>query len=82
LIDGQLPDQCLFVGSGSAGSILDPGMTANKGGTPAPVAVFLPDGTAREDAQICFGRPGLLSVTLKLRALTGAVTQVGQGRSR
>jgi Tfp pilus assembly protein FimT len=38
--------------------------------------VFLPDGSAREDAEICLCSPGARSVTLRLRALTAAVTTV------
>jgi hypothetical protein len=36
--------------------------------------VFLPDGTAREDAEIVFQVPGARSATLSLRALTGIVS--------
>ncbi len=42
------------------------------------VAVFLPDGTARDDAEVRFEVKGALPKTVKLRALTGAVT-VQQG---
>jgi type II secretory pathway pseudopilin PulG len=38
------------------------------------VAVFLPDGTARGDAEIRFEIKGALPKTVKLRGLTGAVT--------
>jgi type II secretory pathway pseudopilin PulG len=44
------------------------------------VAVFLPDGTARDDAEIRFQVKGALPKTVKLRALTGGVT-VQQGAS-
>jgi len=36
--------------------------------------VFLPDGTARDDAEIVFQARGARPILLKLRALTGAVT--------
>jgi Tfp pilus assembly protein FimT len=38
------------------------------------VAVFLPDGTARDDAEIRFQVKGALPKTIKLRALTGGVS--------
>jgi prepilin-type N-terminal cleavage/methylation domain-containing protein len=38
------------------------------------VAVFLPDGTARDDAAIRLQVPGTAPKSVKLRALTGAVT--------
>ena len=37
-------------------------------------AVFLPDGTSRQDVEVVFGGRGSRELTLKLRALTGAVT--------
>jgi len=37
-------------------------------------AVFLPDGTAREDVEICFQVRGARPATLQLRGLTGATT--------
>ena len=37
--------------------------------------VFLPDGTATQDVEIIFGADGTLGIVMKLRALTGAVTQ-------
>jgi prepilin-type N-terminal cleavage/methylation domain-containing protein len=44
------------------------------------VAVFLPDGTARDDAELFFQAPGSRAMVLRLRALTGIVTSrtVGQ----
>jgi Tfp pilus assembly protein FimT len=48
------------------------------------VAVFLPDGTARDDAEVRFQVKGALPKTVKLRGLTGAVTvhQEGGGGAR
>jgi Tfp pilus assembly protein FimT len=40
----------------------------------ATVAVFLPDGTARDDAEVRFQVKGTVPKSVKLRALTGAVT--------
>jgi hypothetical protein len=37
-------------------------------------AVFLPDGSAREDVEICFQVRGARPATLQLRGLTGATT--------
>lgn len=72
VIEGQLPEACLFVTMGAG--IIDDKLTANTGVGPwKAVAVFLPDGTARDDMELSFGRPGLMRVTLKLRALTGSV---------
>lgn len=47
------------------------------------VAVFLPDGTARSDAEIRFTVKGARPATVRLRALTGAVsvqTEGGEGK--
>ena len=44
------------------------------------VAVFLPDGTARDDAEIRFQVKGAMPKSVKLRALTGGVS-VQQGTS-
>jgi hypothetical protein len=38
------------------------------------LAVFLPDGTAREDAQILVQARAARAILLELRSLTGAVT--------
>jgi Tfp pilus assembly protein FimT len=43
------------------------------------VAVFMPDGTARDDAEIRFQVKGAMPKTLKLRGLTGSVTVQQQG---
>jgi Tfp pilus assembly protein FimT len=43
------------------------------------VAVFLPDGTARDDAEVRFQVKGAQPKSVKLRALTGAVTVRQQG---
>jgi prepilin-type N-terminal cleavage/methylation domain-containing protein len=40
----------------------------------SPRAVFFPDGTAREDVTVVLGEKGGRTMTLFLRALTGAVT--------
>jgi type II secretory pathway pseudopilin PulG len=40
----------------------------------SPVAVFMPDGTAREDVEIVFQVKGARPMSIHLRALTGAIT--------
>jgi hypothetical protein len=39
-----------------------------------PVAVFLPDGTAAEDAMVSFQKGGSRPIIMRLRALTGVAT--------
>jgi len=75
-VTGKLPEPCLFVPNGTG--IIDPGTTASQGGALKSVAVFLPDGTARDDVDLSFGRPGLARATLRLRAITGAVNLMSQ----
>jgi prepilin-type N-terminal cleavage/methylation domain-containing protein len=78
-IDGILPEGCLFVGNESG--LVDVAATPAKGGTMVSKVVFLPDGTAREDVDLSFGRPGLPRVTLRLRALTGNITQLNPNKA-
>jgi len=40
------------------------------------VAIFLPDGTAQDDVEICFEMKGTRPVTLKLRSITGTIKTV------
>jgi len=75
VLPGKLPEPCLFVPNGTG--IIDPSMTS-QGGSLKAVAVFLPDGTARDDVDVSFGRAGLARATLRLRAITGAVNLVTQ----
>ena len=80
--EGDLPDPCIFGQSDGDIASGDPAGTSSQtspSGSWRAVAVFLPDGTARADAALIFGRPGLPSVTLNLRALTGSISQVGFG---
>ena len=80
--EGDLPDPCIF---GQSDSDIAGGNPTGISSQTAPsgswraVAVFLPDGTARADASLVFGSPGLPTVTLNLRALTGSVSQTGFG---
>jgi prepilin-type N-terminal cleavage/methylation domain-containing protein len=80
--EGDISDPCIFGQSDGDVQGGDPNGTSSQtapSGTWRAVAVFLPDGTARADAALVFGRPGLPSVTLNLRALTGSVSQTGYG---
>lgn len=53
-----------------------PGSSSGQGssGEWSSLAVFLPDGTAREDVQLLFQVKGTPRTVLQLRAMTGAVT--------
>lgn len=73
-IEGRLPDNCLFLQE--AAGVIDSQMRPTDSGSTALVVAFQPDGAARDDAEIHFGRPGLPCVTLRVRALTGQVSQV------
>jgi type II secretory pathway pseudopilin PulG len=66
-------------GSNSNGQSSPPQSSPSSDGL-TTVAVFLPDGTARDDAEIRFQVKGALPKTIKLRALTGGVS-VQQGTS-
>jgi hypothetical protein len=80
--EGDIPDPCIFGQSDGDIAGGDPNGTSSQtspSGSWRAVAVFLPDGTARADAALIFGRPGLPSVTLNLRALTGTISQTGYG---
>jgi prepilin-type N-terminal cleavage/methylation domain-containing protein len=62
--------------NGAAGPVDDgpaPGGDVPAGGW-TTAAVFLPDGTARDDAELLFRARGSRPVSLRLRALTGIVT--------
>jgi prepilin-type N-terminal cleavage/methylation domain-containing protein len=73
IVEGELPEGVLFTSSETA--------FAGTTSAPAPgadwdmvVAVYLSDGTARDDAQIYFGKAGQRVLGLRLRGLTGAVS--------
>jgi len=70
--EGDLPSPCAFVESGEA---IMGNAGGGGGGEWKSIAIFLPDGTARDDAKVHFGRQGLPTATLKLRALTGTISQ-------
>jgi Tfp pilus assembly protein FimT len=60
-IESSLPEGVAFTAAG----------TAEGSGEPL---VFLPDGTARDDAEVVFQVQGARTTALHLRALTGAIT--------
>ena len=73
IVEGELPEGVLFTST----------ETAFTGATEAPapgpdwglvVAVYLSEGTARDDAKIYFGKAGQRVLGLQLRALTGAIS--------
>jgi Tfp pilus assembly protein FimT len=73
---GDIPDPCFFGTSPDAFQGAAGPQASSSGGNWRAVVVFLPNGTARDDATLTFGRAGLPPATLKLRALTGAISQV------
>jgi prepilin-type N-terminal cleavage/methylation domain-containing protein len=73
VVEGRLPHGVRFATKDTA---VDPGSEESDGGTYTPVAVFLPDGSASDDAQVHFGSGGSAGVTLNLRKLTGTATTV------
>ena len=80
--EGDIPDPCIFGQSDGEIASGDPNGTSSQSspsGSWRAVVVFLPVGTARADATVIFGRPGLPPVTLTVRALTGSITQTGYG---
>jgi type II secretory pathway pseudopilin PulG len=75
IMEGELPTGVLFATSDGA--------FADENATPTPgedwgvvVAIYKGDGTARDDAEVWFGKAGSRPLGLRLRALTGAVSGV------
>lgn len=77
VVEGDLPEPCLFVESVEA--FPSAGTTPTSNGVWRSVAVFVPTGESQEDATLVFGRPGLPPVVLRLRALTGTISEVKAG---
>ena len=79
VFEDTLPRGITF-GMGDAGGPTSPADDSAAGAAPVnsgawtTVAIFLPDGTAQQDAQIVFSYPGSGSIALRLRALTGGVS--------
>jgi prepilin-type N-terminal cleavage/methylation domain-containing protein len=70
-LDDQLPQGVTFATGDDDGQAAQGPQSADGLST---VAVFLPDGTARDDAEVRFQVKGALPKSVKLRGLTGAVT--------
>jgi prepilin-type N-terminal cleavage/methylation domain-containing protein len=70
ILEGELPEHVLFnLDAGGAGP--------SAGSDYQALAVYLADGTARDDVRIMFGKAdGPASIGLQVRALTGAVTMI------
>jgi len=51
------------------------------GGTWEDGIVYLPDGSARDDASVFFGKAGLAPLELRVRGLTGAVRLLDTARA-
>jgi prepilin-type N-terminal cleavage/methylation domain-containing protein len=69
--EGELPPNVLFAKADGAASAAPSGGTGYE-----PLAVYLADGTARDDVQIMFGNGSSQSIGLQIRSLTGQVTMV------
>ncbi|MCS7045933.1 MAG: prepilin-type N-terminal cleavage/methylation domain-containing protein [Gemmataceae bacterium] len=78
IVEGELPQGILFTRDERAFAELTaaPPPGPEWGET---IAVYLPDGTARGDAVIYFGKAGQRAIGLHLRGLTGAVTPIDPG---
>jgi Tfp pilus assembly protein FimT len=70
--EGELPENVIFV--------KDESTLLGAASLPVPasdyelVAVYLPDGTARDNVLLSFGVAGIRPLTLQIRSLTGAVS--------
>lgn len=73
-VQGELPEQVVFVKSEMA--LVGANAAPQGSGQWDTVAVFLPEGNARDDALLYFGLPGMRASGVRLRALTGAVSVV------
>ena len=80
ILEGELPPGVLFTKDEKA--------FAGTEAAPAPgpdwgltVVVYFADGTARDDAEIYFGKAGQRPLGLRLRALTGAVSAIESAKT-
>jgi hypothetical protein len=71
VLDDKLPNDIYFATPDDAGGFRAP---SEGGGEWSSPIVFLPDGTAREDAVIAFAEPGSRPLLLRLQGSTGAVS--------
>jgi Tfp pilus assembly protein FimT len=72
VLEQELPTGVLFALAREQGEGEQPQSSSSDG--LSTVAVFLPDGTARDDAEVRVQVKGMSPKVVKLRALTGAVT--------
>jgi len=80
-MEGKLPKPIVFAtGEGASSGPVDSGIDdsvdtgpGNAAGSWVGVVTFLPDGTARDDAQVRIVGPGCRPLLLRVRGLTGAV---------
>jgi prepilin-type N-terminal cleavage/methylation domain-containing protein len=73
VIEDRLPSPVRF---GTKESPADPNSMEMDSGEYVTVAIFLPNGTATEDAEMSFGAKGSSLVTIRLRAITGSSIEV------
>lgn len=71
LLRDSLPKDVVF--SLTHEGILGQQQALPAGDTWETIAVFLPDGSARDDATVHFGKPGLAPMRVQVRGLTGTV---------
>lgn len=75
ILEGELPEGVLFATSDAA--IVDENNVPSPGADwGLVVAIYRGDGTARDDAEIWFGKAGAMPLGLRLRGLTGAVSAI------
>ena len=72
IYEGELPEDVVMVKD--EGALMAATTALTPGTEYEVVAVYLPDGTARNDVLLSFGLPGIRPLTLQIRALTGAVS--------
>jgi len=71
LIRDELPKDIVFaLNAGDISSATEPGAGGSKWEV---IATYLPDGSARDDSMVYFGKPGIVPLRARVRALTGAV---------
>jgi len=72
LVRDQLPKDIIF--ALNDGDISGPSGASSPGSKWETIAVYLGDGSARDDTTTYFGKSGIVPMRIRLRALTGHVT--------
>jgi len=72
LMRDQLPTEIVF--SMSHEGIMNSTEAGSPGSGWETIVVFMPDGSARDDSVVYFGRPGVGPMRVRIRGLTGAVS--------